>query len=186
MTERLLAIDFGRTFGWCYNPMNESGSIFLESDDVGARFSQYYGWVHMQFEKGIDRVAYEMPTAYHQPKTMSQHGFYEGVIKMFCHTYKVPYTAVFPITLKQFICGTSKAKKDDMLKLIRTLYPNIEIYDDNHCDAICIWQWGKSEQAQADEVERLAGLDERRAEKKKKKMERNRINKAKKMQKNLF
>jgi crossover junction endodeoxyribonuclease RuvC len=52
---------------------------------------------------------------------------------------EVEYSALSPSEIKKHATGKGNAKKDAMIESARKKFPNIEIVDDNHADAIWIY-----------------------------------------------
>jgi len=160
-----------------------SGSIYLESDNEGHRYLQFHRWLQMQFNQGLNHVSYERPIGYHQPITIKPFAFYECTVLMMCACYNVSFSCTYPSTLKAYTTGSGKADKKDMIKTIQRIIPDLELMDDNHCDAVAIWLWGNDNEAQADEVKRIKDLKEKKAADRNKKSAEK---KAAKNQKKLF
>lgn len=48
-----------------------------------------------------------------------------GAIKLYLYNHSIPYHAISPQTVKKFITGSGRAKKEDVYESIVSLYPSV-------------------------------------------------------------
>jgi Holliday junction resolvasome RuvABC endonuclease subunit len=69
----------------------------------------------------------------------------QGVIMMWCEENGIEFKGVSPSEVKKYATGKGNAKKDDMMAVARLMWPDIELEDDNHADALFILSMAKSQ-----------------------------------------
>jgi len=62
----------------------------------------------------------------------------QGVLKLICEEHRVDYQAYVPSSIKKFATGKGNAGKPLMIETAQRKY-NVEIIDDNHADAIHLY-----------------------------------------------
>lgn len=100
------------------------------------RFHHFSVWVGMMLDKyKPDLCGYEMPHFRGGFATELCVGFATRIQEE-CAVRDVDCTNIHSATLKKHITGNGKAGKEDVIVAVKKKYPDVNIVDDNHADAL--------------------------------------------------
>lgn len=146
---QILTIDCGTKSGWACNANGriESGVQSFElkrGKSKGMRFIRFNAWLHEILElTKPELVIYEM--AHHRGGAATE--VLIGMVTRIeeeCEKQGIDYTSIHSLTLKKFVTGSGKIKKEKMLEEAKEKFgPHIQ--DDNEADALWMLHWAKEE-----------------------------------------
>ena len=146
---RILAIDPATHCGYALSP-HESGVWDLspkQSEGNGMRFIRLRKYL-MEAMRGVDMVAYEEVRRHSGVLAAHMYGAIEAIIKELCDSHlpqPIPYQG-FPVgTIKKHATGKGNSGKEIMVTCAEERWPDITIVDDNHADALWIWDLAQTE-----------------------------------------
>ena len=139
----ILAIDCGTYTGWAarHDGVIDSGIQTFDlkrGESPGMRFLRFNAWLEEMFSLvNPEVVTYEQ--AHHRggATTVLMVGMTTRIDE-FCARHGIEHAAVHSATLKKSATGRGKADKADMIKSAKKLYPGIDIFNDDHADALCL------------------------------------------------
>lgn len=146
MAGTLLAIDPGLKCGWAVHDGKQvvasgvwdlSGDRFEGAGMRWVRLRGYLNEIRYAFG-GVSHVAYEAVRAHKGTNAAHVYGGVIAVIQEFCEAEDVPYEGVPVGTVKKQATGKGNSNKKAMVEAAREHWPDIEIKDDNHADALWI------------------------------------------------
>ncbi len=151
-SKRILAIDPATKCGWAYTA-EQSGvwDLYIKSDESsGMRLIRFESKLHEIHDSlGIDIIAYEPPSVGKGPKANFKSACVgaqlQGVIVRFAEIYDIGAIGYNLSTIKKHATGGGNANKEAMIAAATKKWPDIEIVDDNHADALWIWDLANSE-----------------------------------------
>ena len=98
----------------------------------------------------VDKLILEGPALnVPNPRTLHMLGELSGVFKMLCQSYGMDPVVVPPTEVRKFICGSGRATKEEMAKVlyqshgISFVFDNDKGYDLSDAAALCIWGAGQ-------------------------------------------
>lgn len=148
-TDKVLALDLGKTCGWAVlsGGQLESGIVKFElhrGESTGMRFVRFNAWLdEMLGLLSPKLVVYEM--AHHRGGHATE--LLLGMVTRVqeaCARYGVQYTSIHSACLKKTATGSGKASKEDMIKAAVALVRR-EVLDDNEADAILLLKVAKAD-----------------------------------------
>jgi len=160
MTIPILALDLSSKTGWALMDRNgilTSGVQVFDlkrGESKGMRFLRFRKWfkelstlgelgkTFSENEPGI--VAFEEPHFRGGAATELLVGFSTNVLAE-AALIGAEHVGVHSGTLKKFATGKGNAGKEDVIKKVRSVYPSIEIEDDNHADALMLLSYIRTE-----------------------------------------
>ena len=92
----------------------------------------------------IDLVVYEKPSGRFIKGVMSVSELV-GVILLLCAEMEIEHSGYTVSEVKKFATSKGNANKDDMMAAARLKWPQIELIDDNHSDALWILEMAEDE-----------------------------------------
>lgn len=160
MSMPVLALDLATKTGWALLDRNgriESGVQEFQlkrGESKGMRFLRFRKWMKdvltlgelgVQFSKdqpGL--VTWEQ--AHHRGGDATELcvGLVTNVLADAAF-HGLEHMSVHSATLKKFATGSGKAGKEEMIVKAKELYPNVEILDDNHADALIMLKYALTE-----------------------------------------
>jgi Holliday junction resolvasome RuvABC endonuclease subunit len=156
----ILALDLSTKTGWALSDRNGRVTSGIQEFDLkrgeskGMRFLRFRKWLKdmlnlgelgKQFSEGTPGlIIFEQAHFRGGYATELLVGFMTDVLAE-AALYGLDHTAVHTATLKKFATGHGKASKEDMIAKAKTFYPEVEILDDNHADALLLLKCGMSE-----------------------------------------
>lgn len=160
MSLPILALDLATKTGWAL--LDRSGNMtsgvqefdLRRGESKGMRFLRFRKWIREMFTLGElgQNFSKEDPglVVYEQPHFRGGHacellvGLSTNVI---AETAQVglEHLAVHTGSLKKFATGKGNAGKEEMILKSKEFFPEIEILDDNHADALLLLKYGVAE-----------------------------------------
>jgi len=156
----ILALDLATSTGWALSDRNGVITSGVQTFDLkrgesaGMRFLRFRKWIKevmalgelgKQFnDRNPGLIGYEQ--AHHRGGASTQLcvGMCTDVLAE-AALYGLDHVAVHTASLKKFSTGKGKASKEEMIAKAKEIYPQIEIIDDNHADALLLLNYVKSE-----------------------------------------
>lgn len=140
---KVLALDPATKCGWAHSEgMSGVWDLSAKRDESkGMRLVRLHSKLREIYTGlGIDMLVFE--AARNQgPKMQGAlvvQAEMQGVIKHFCEEYGIEYTGVSPSEIKKHATGKGNANKKLMIAYAKARFPDTEIVDDNHADALHI------------------------------------------------
>lgn len=138
---RILALDLATKTGWAHSS-GHSGTwdLSIRRDESGgmrllrltAKLVELLGW------PGIDVVVFE--AARHAAPGMQGalivQAEMQGQVKAWCEAQKIQYRGYSPSEVKKHATGKGNAGKPAVVNAAKIKWPNVNIEDDNHADAL--------------------------------------------------
>lgn len=139
----ILALDLGTQCGWAINsePIY-SGSYNLKPgkfDSHGQRYVKYKNMLNEIFiSHHIDEIVYEAVRRHVGIDAAHVYGGLLAILQSMAIENGIEYRGVAVQTIKKHATGRGNATKDEMIVAANAFYPQINIIDDNHADALCL------------------------------------------------
>lgn len=137
--EVILALDIATKTGWATDTASGTWDFSLKKgESVGMRLIRFKSKVREMIQlEGITVVVYEIPVGRFQSSIVVATEMI-GVLKALCEKNKVNYGSYSAKQIKKHFTGNGNAGKPAMIAEAKKRYPDIEIIDDNHADALAI------------------------------------------------
>lgn len=145
----ILALDIATKTGWAVGSITPDKTIeWVESgvenfrqtqnESKGTVFLRFRRWLFdraQEWEPGL--IHYEQPHMRGKAATTLLMGFITRLIEI-CDLWDppIPYSTVQTNVLKKAATGKGNAGKPAMIEAAKAAFPDIEIIDDNHADAL--------------------------------------------------
>lgn len=153
---KILALDPATKCGWCLG--DETGVIASGTWDFSIRRDESSGMRLLRLRAKLDEIF----ALYHPEVTVFEAARHaapkmqgalvvqaelQGVIKCWAEAMlpKVEYRGYSPDEIKKRALGGGRGKKEQMVELACEKWPAIEIVDDNHADALWLFDLAASE-----------------------------------------
>jgi len=145
---KILAIDPGRTCGWAHSDgMSGTWDLRRRRDESSGmalvRLTAKLCELHKAL--GVDIVVFEAARAARNFTGLVSVAEIQGAIKLWCEHRAIPYKGYSPSEVKRMATGKGNAKKDEVFDAARREWPEINIVDHNHADALWLLQLAKNE-----------------------------------------
>lgn len=143
---KILAIDPGTKCGWALSPL-ESGVWDLSPkrhEGAGMRFVRLRKYLK-EVLPGVGMVAYEEVRGHKGTDAAHIYGGIVAIISEICEAKKIPYCGIPVGTIKKHATGKGNVSKDKMISSAAFRWPEIQIIDDNHADALWIFDYVQGE-----------------------------------------
>lgn len=143
---KILAIDPSSKCGWAIDGL-DSGVWDLtpqRHESCGMRFvrlRKYLKECHEVFN--FEMIAYEEVSRHIGTYSAHIYGGIIAIIQEFCEKKEIDYIGIPVSTIKKHATRKGNANKENMMKAARRLYPDAEIIDDNHADALLLLSYAK-------------------------------------------
>ena len=153
----IIGLDIAHKTGWVVGNVHsdrttewmESGVENFKPDKNTSRgisflkFRKWFGDLVTAWEP--DLVMYEQPHMRGKDATTVLMGYITRLIEV-CDTRtpQVQYDTVQTNTLKKFATGKGNAGKPEMIEKAKHRFPGLDIIDDNHADALHVFQYAVS------------------------------------------
>lgn len=143
-TPNILALDLASRMGWASNLYNDEAGprggthdfYYLPDEEMGAKLKRLHDWLHtMTEDRPYDYIVYEAPF-FRGVKTATILSSMCVVVELRAGILGVECWKWTPRTIKKHATGDSRASKDKMVSAAIATWPNIDIVDDNHADAL--------------------------------------------------
>lgn len=141
----ILALDLATTTGWATGEgANQSGIWKLQPtrfESAGVRYLKFekylVGKVH---QESIGMIAYEEVRAHNGIDAGHVYGGLIAVMQLVALRFEIPYKSFSVGAIKKTATGSGSASKQAMIDAAIKAFPNVNIKDDNHADALWIWK----------------------------------------------
>lgn len=150
--KRILAIDPATKCGWAYT-VEQSGvwDLSIKSDESSGmrliRFESKLLEIHDLL--GIDIIAFEIPSVASGVKAningLKLGTKLQGNIERLAEIHDFEAIGFNLSTVKKHATGKGNANKEAMVAAAKAKWPDTEIIDDNHADALWIWDLANAE-----------------------------------------
>lgn len=136
----ILALDIATHTGWCTKTASGVWDFSIKRDESsGMRLIRFKAKVREVIEKEqINLVVFERTAGFHKNAIIVQSELH-GVLKLFLEENNIQYRAYSASEIKKFATGKGNAGKPLMIAAAKQKYPDVEIIDDNHADALHIY-----------------------------------------------
>lgn len=150
----ILAVDAARKTGWAIFTLDgalvDSGVIRLRAKDAAMLDEFQASLSAVCHGAGVSRdaaiVAYETPFRHHKARSNPGFGWrLEAALWLWCRDHGAPFIGIAPKELKKHATGKGNAKKPAMKAAAAERFPDANILDDNHADALLVGAWAVSE-----------------------------------------
>ncbi len=134
---RILALDIATKTGWA---TNTSSGVW----DFKLRHGESAGMQVIRFKfklkeildtEDIDLIVYERPSGRNARAIQIQSQII-GVLMDICETNGIQYASYIPSEIKRFATGKGNCGKPAMIAAAKKKWPEVDIVDDNHADAL--------------------------------------------------
>jgi len=142
----ILALDLATKTGWAskYNNYFCSGVqdfSLRRGESPGMKFLRFRRWLEeLTAISSYDVIIYEQAISGRTANAnVAQTAFgFAAIVQEICAQNAIEHTTVHASTLKKHATGKGNAKKDAMIIAAKEKWPDIQIIDDNHADALHI------------------------------------------------
>ena len=152
--ENILALDMATTTGWAEL---RTGVVFCgrvkfarlpatksrEQDHEGKRMLDFEKWLHGVLRDLQPAVIYFEEAITNRPNTARLlYGFRAIMMSRAAH-YNIPAVGCHIGTVKKFATGRGNAQKHEMVAAAKSVWPHLDICDDNVADALHLLNYGR-------------------------------------------
>ena len=140
----ILALDLGTKTGWAasVNGTTVSGVQNFTPrrfDGGGMRFLRFREWLSELLGKHkFNLVCFEEVRRHLGTDAAHVYGGLMGQLTSICEEMSIPYEGVSVAEIKRSATGKGNAKKPAMIEAAALAFPDVQIEDDNHADALCL------------------------------------------------
>ena len=136
-TPIILATDLATRLGYAHSD-GESGVVQL-TGTTAEKLESLYDWLNRTIDRlGCTLFAHEdAARVSNNQATHLFHGQILGVVTLVCRQRRIPIWTIHPTTLKAWLTGSGRAKKDQMIRAVKTMF-GVNCEDDNQADAIAV------------------------------------------------
>lgn len=152
----ILALDpASKLTGWAHSD-GTSGVWNLEEvsepfeSQIAARLTTLQKHLNVWQGCRLDIVVYETPFMGKQATAVLWGGRLQATIELWCYHSGVYCRGRSPSEIKKHACGKGNAKKLDMFKKAIKKWPDLDIIDDNHADALWLLDLATKAHAEAE------------------------------------
>lgn len=148
-TRRILALDMANKTGWAARTIGgavESGMEFFgfcAEETMGSRFRRFEDWINGKWRTGVDAVVIEQAHHRSGPTTHQALGM-QAIVELRACKGGADVYSVHSATLKKYATGSGRADKSAMIAAAKAKWPEVEIVDDNHADALWLLDYYES------------------------------------------
>ncbi len=144
---KCLAIDPASACGWAHSD-GASGvwDFSVRPDESGGmRLLRFRAKLEeIRDSVGVDIVFFEASRNLKYGNAVRLAAELQGTLKVWCEDNKIEYIGYSPGEIKKFAVGKGNAGKEPMMQAARERWPDVNIIDDNHADALWILAFGQS------------------------------------------
>lgn len=139
-----LSIDLGKTCGLAYWEKEDLKSycpLNLREEEFDKRLWEFWGKLkNIVTAMDVKLIVTEQPAGFSvkQWRGTLQVAQYYGVLKIICRKKKIDFYEMVQTTIKKAVTGNGRAKKDEMVAAISSLYCTPDNLNHNVADAIAI------------------------------------------------
>lgn len=142
----LLSLDIATKTGWCTPHASGVQDFKLKRGEsqgmMGIKFRSFL--IDICKSDNIKLISYEQPSGIYKASIIHQSKLI-GVLETFCIENNIDFTSYPAKTIKKFATGKGNASKSLMVAEAMQKFPDTEIIDDNHADAIWLYELTKSD-----------------------------------------
>lgn len=142
----VLALDIATKTGWACDV--DSGVINLSlkrGDSPGMITVRFYSKIkELILLVKPNLIVYEQPGGLHKSSIIHASKMI-GVLEILCNEKGIELTSYPATVIKKFATGKGNAGKPIMMKAAMDKWPDVDIIDDNHADALWLLELAKSE-----------------------------------------
>lgn len=136
----ILALDVATKTGFCCSGGSGVWDLTPKRDESKGmrliRFRSKLAEMHQTIP--IEVLVFERSAGFHKSSLIVQAELH-GVLKHFCEEQGIEYRAYSAGEIKKHATGKGNAKKDKMVLAAKEKFPDIDIVDDNHADALFLY-----------------------------------------------
>ena len=143
----ILAFDLAGHVGWAGQTRTgliQSGHVMLvrKKDSRGDRFARFQELMGQLFPvMQPELVAYEEVMAHSSMAASHIFGGFRSMLEGYCALHgRIPCKGIGVKTIKKFATGRGDATKDLMVMAARAKWPDQDVTDDNHADALWVME----------------------------------------------
>ncbi len=144
----VLALDLGRKCGWAHSGgMSGVWDLSIKPDESsGMRLVRLRAKLETVYNAlGVHLLVFEAARNLRFGNAVRSNAEFQAVVKLWAHDRGVEYKGYSPKQIKKFATGKGTASKTAMLAAAKTKWPDLEIIDDNHADALWLLELAKSD-----------------------------------------
>ena len=147
---RILALDMATTTGYAIlasDVLTSGSQCFAKQAATKTRAAAHVGASHAMFDNWLtemlhgpryDEIVYEMAGFFKSAAAVQVCVGFRGILLAHAAKHNIPLYSYSPSAVKKFWTGKGTAKKPEMIARTKREYPNLDITDDNECDAIAL------------------------------------------------
>ena len=142
----ILALDIATKTGWATDTASGTWDFTPKrGESAGMRLVRFSAKIKEIIElEQIQLIVYEIPVGRFQ-STIIVATEMIGALKLICEKNKINYGHFSAKEIKKFWTGNGNAGKPLMIEEAKNRYPDLEIIDDNHADALALLALAKSD-----------------------------------------
>jgi len=153
----ILALDLATKTGWACPGSGHRGAVLggvwncsvRRDESNGMRLIRLRGKLNWILEaiRPVDLVVFEgaRHAAPHMQGALTVTAELVSVVKVWCHDNGLEYRAYSPSEIKRHATGKGNCGKDAMTASAKAKWPQMEIIDDNHADALWLLDLAQAE-----------------------------------------
>ena len=143
---KILALDIATKTGWATDTASGTWDLTPKrGESVGMRIVRFKAKVKEMIElENINLITYEIPVGRFQASIIVATEMI-GALKLLCEEMKIDYASYSAKQIKKFWTGSGNAGKPAMIAEAKKRFPDLEIIDDNHADAIALLELAKTD-----------------------------------------
>jgi hypothetical protein len=146
----ILALDMATTTGYAIlasGVMTSGSQCFTKQTATKTRAAAHVGASHAMFDNWLtemlhgpryDEIVFEMAGFFKSAAAVQVCVGFRGILLCHAAKHNIPLYSYSPSAIKKFWTGKGTAKKPDMIAKTKQEYPDLDITDDNECDAIAL------------------------------------------------
>lgn len=139
----ILALDLGTKTGWATELGSGMENFKLTKfDSAVMRLTYFRGFLHQVCtDHKITMIVFEEVRYHRAIDAAHLYSAFLTVLELYAYDNGIRYKGVGVGTIKKHATGKGSAKKDAMIIAANKLYPSINVIDDNHADALCLYHY---------------------------------------------
>ena len=150
-TPIILALDLGTITGWALSVQDcpiTSGTVSFKLsryEGGGIRYLRLLSWLDKMLDvsEQIDLIYFEEVRRHSSTDAAHVYGGFLSHLTAWCEKMNIPYQGVPVGTIKKHITGKGNAKKEMVIKAVKSL--GYHPLDDNEADALSLLLWAKAQ-----------------------------------------
>lgn len=136
----LLALDIATTTGYACKYASGTWDLSTKRDEsAGMKLIRFRAkLMEMHQAEPIEVCVWEKPAGQHKSAIIHASRLV-GVVMTFCEDHKIPWQEFSASDIKKHATGKGNANKEKMVKAAEIRFHPLEIVDDNHADALWLY-----------------------------------------------